>query len=110
MASFGFRGNEKKHRFSGRVGFGGEPKDETPSCVNKEKVFETETKKASRYFSFGNKIPKVKKQTETSIAAKPREPEKESISIPNNTEPKSNTAVVTITMKNSLFKRVLSNR
>jgi hypothetical protein len=109
MASFGFRGNEKKHRFSGRVGFGGEPKDETPSCVNKEKVFETETKKVSRYFSFSNKIPKVKKQDETSISTKPREPVKECIIIPNN-EPKSSTAVVTITMKNCLYKRVLSNR
>lgn len=109
MASFGFRGNEKKHRFSGRVGFGGEPKDETPSCVNKEKAFATETKKASRYFSFPKKIPKVKKTIETSIATQPREPVKESISIPH-TEPKSNDAVVTITMKNSLFRRVLSNR
>lgn len=108
MASFGFRGNEKKHRFTGRVGAGGEPKDDEQNCINNIKG---EAVPEATKSIFSNLKPQKMKEVKSTPTSKPNSAvtSKPDVLTKENEVMKANgDAVVTITMKNSLFRRVLA--
>lgn len=101
MASFGFRRNELPRRFNGKLGFGGEPQKDSANCVNKIR----------EDISFPS--PPRKKSLQSPISVKPPQnitpsPVISTSSLSASSKP-SNSAVITVTIKNSLFKRVLGS-
>ena len=107
MASFGFRKNELPRQFNGKLGFGGEPKEDFTSCTSKVRE-DTVDSPPKRSISLKLNVPKSKPKSQPKPVSKPvSKPvvSKQNYNVSTSSVPSN--AVVTITMKNSLFKRVL---
>ena len=110
MASFGFRKNELPRQFNGKLGFGGDPKEDFAGCTTKVRE---DTVASPPRRSISLKIPKVIKQKPIAKTVKKtvEKPANKTVVSKSNynvsTSSVPSNAVITITMKNSLFKRVL---